>query len=73
MIFGITKSCTHERIIYERMDNEHVKKNYYNENGKKTKEKVINVRDVHQGRRSHRNTEDFFEDMIWNHGYNVIN
>ena len=62
-----------EHIIYSRIDDECVKKCHYNENGQKTKEKEINVRKVHQNRRSHRNVDDFFEDMIWNYGYHEIN
>lgn len=72
MICGISKECTQEHIIYSRIDNERVRKCHYNQNGKKTKEKEINVKKVFQNRRSHRNTEDFFEDMIWNHGYHEI-
>ena len=60
MIHGRKKDCAHEHIIYSRIDDEHVKKSYYNENGQKTKEKEINVRKVYQNRRSHRNVEDFF-------------
>lgn len=73
MIYGIKKDCAHEHIIYSKIDNEYVMKSYYNENGKKTKEKEINVTKVHQNRRSHRDVEDFFEDMIWNCGYHEIN
>lgn len=72
MICGIEKHHTHEHIIYSRIDDEHVKKCHYNENGQKTKEKEINVRDVYQNRRSHRNTGDFFEDLICNHEYHEI-
>ena len=72
MIQGISKECTSEHIIYLKIDNEHVKKSYYNKNGHRIREKEINVRNVHQGRRSHRNVEDFFEDMIWNHEYHKV-
>ena len=41
MIYGIKKDCTHEHIIYSKIDNECVKKCHYNENGQKTKEKEI--------------------------------
>ena len=73
MIYGIKKDCTHEHIVYSRIDDECVKKCHYNENGQKTKEKEINVRKVHQNIRSHRNVDDFFEDMIWNYGYHKVN
>ena len=72
MISGIEKHHTFEHIVYSRIDEEKVKKYYYNEEGKKTKEKEINVRKVKQKRKSHRDTEDFFEDMIWNYGYREI-
>ena len=73
MVYGIKKDCTHEHIVYSRIDNERVTKSYYNENGQKTKEKEINVREVRQNGKSHRDVEDFFEDMIWNYGYNEVN
>lgn len=69
MIYGISKECTQEHILYSRIDDEHVKKCHYNKNGQRVKEKEINIRSINQNRRSHRNTEDFFEDMICNHGY----
>ena len=50
-----------------------LKKCHYNENGQKTKEKEINVRKVFQNRRSHRNVDDFFEDMVRNYGYHKVN
>lgn len=68
MICQISKEHTREHIVYTRSNDECVKKSHY-QNGKLTKEKVINVREVHQKGRSHRNVEDFFEDMIWNYGY----
>lgn len=72
MIYEITKECTSENIIYSKIDNEHVKKCHYNKNGQKIKEKKINVKNVHHNRKSHRNVQDFFEDMIWNRGYREI-
>ena len=72
MINMIKKECTNETIIYERIDNEVVNKCHFDINGVKKKEKQINVRMVHQNRRSHRNVEDFFEDMIFNYGYHEL-
>lgn len=69
MINSIEKICTKERIIYSRIDNECVRKTNYSLNGDIRKEKTINVREMHQNRRNHRNVKDFFEDMICNHDY----
>lgn len=69
MITMIAKKFTNERIAYVRVDDERVKKQHYTLNGDLKKEKIINVREVHQNRRSHRNTNDFFEDMVYNYDY----
>lgn len=69
MFKEIFKECTQEHISYQKIDEEHVKKCHYDVNGRLKKEKIVNVRKVHQNRRSHRNVDDFFEDMIWNYGY----
>ena len=69
MITRIAKNFKNERIVYVLVDDERVKKQYYTLNGDFKKEKIINVREVHQNRRSHRNTKDFFEDMIYNYDY----
>lgn len=68
MISAIYKEHTHECITYTKIDDNRVKKCHY-KNGQLRKEKVINVRQTHQYGRSHRNAQDFFEDMIWHHGY----
>ena len=69
---AISKECTHEHIIYKRIDDTHVVKSNYNENGKKTKEKTIFVREVFQYGKSHENTDDFFKGMIARCGYHEI-
>lgn len=72
MINKIEKLCVNENIEYERKDDQNVYKRHYTKSGKCKKEKIINVREVHQNRRSHKNTQDFFEDMIINYGYHEI-
>ena len=41
MIYEIKKDCTHEYIIYSRIDDECVKKCNYNENGQKLRKKKL--------------------------------
>ena len=68
----IRKECRHEVITYTKIDNERVIKRYYSEKGCKVKEKEINVREQHQNRRTHKNVDNFFEDMIMYHGYYIM-
>lgn len=73
MIHGIEKHCTNESIIYSLVDNKRVKKSYYDNNGKKKKEKFLNVASTRIHNRYYRDSEQFLEDMIWNNGYAKIN
>lgn len=69
MKYGIIKVFKSETIIYAKIDDENVCKMYYDTNGKKTKEKCINVREIKKNRTPYLEVEDYFDDMILNHEY----
>lgn len=73
MIYAIQKIHTQERISYYKIDDEKVRKCHYDLIGNRTKEKEISVKEIHRNRPRYKDTEDFFEDMIWNHGYSKLN
>lgn len=75
IIGGVEKICTNERVIYRRADPENVIKGNYNKNGKKTKEKYMNVTTLPKVREpgyKYKSVQDFFEDLIEYKGYHEL-
>ena len=57
MIYGVTQKFKNESIIYQRINDTKVKKCYYDNNGNKVKEKVIDICSKNQGK-AYKNTQD---------------
>lgn len=69
---AIEKQCAYESIMYCKIDDDMVVKNHYDANGNRKRQSTINIRVLNKNRCAYLSTDDFFLDMIDNHGYSEV-